>query len=235
MKTLVTTVEIGINPESNKGVKWFHETAERHGIQIEVFRDAPRKNNWIMKGRSFFEWIRKFEGYDSVIMADAKDTLWATDIHEMQHHFKAIGHPFVMSAEVRCYPFRKLADRHLNIGRWRYPNAGFWMATWEAFLKQTELLLRVPLSGEYFKPGYDGDQGHWQAGILQGLLDVTLDAETRLSLPLNGCDKRWTDMNKDISWGKRPRNKVTGFYPCTLHANGGSKWRLKDAAEMLLA
>jgi hypothetical protein len=233
--TLVTTVLM--HKALPRGARRMLESAAFHGIDVTPFgQDRRWENYYIRKVVRFFEWARHLRQYDYIVFSDGDDVLYATGLGELHHQFATYGGGFVMSGEHYCWPFRRLGAELPHQGhRFKNPCAGFYMATWPAFLATFEKLLNLPPPHQ---PGVRSrigrcDQGRFQYAYAKGLIDIEVDVHCRLCQSLNGLDGRWTPACNDIEWGKRPRNKLTRSFPCVFHANGGSKWRLPELWDLL--
>jgi hypothetical protein len=222
-----------------QGAKWMLESAQYHGIEMTVIGEQMKwENYWLSKCVRLYERIAGWKNYDYVVFVDGDDTLWATGLGELHAKFASYNTSFVMAGEHYCWPYWRYSDSVPNAPhRFRNPCSGFWMATWPGFLATFERLLNCPHTNEceFGHTIYNSDQARYLYGWITGQLQFTVDYRCLLSQCLNGVDDRWTPANPDLEWGKRPRNRLTGTYPCTFHANGDHKWRLGGISELLLS
>lgn len=199
------------------------ESARLHGIEVELIgRNEPYNGNFDAKVRRLLPAIQKSTGHDFVIIIDAADVLFATDLGEIHYNFQNIGKPFLAAAERNCSPDIALAKKHPNQDKtWKYLNSGFFMATWDEFVKQTTSLLN---SRAYLENTRRSDQRVWQLAWLNGDLQLQLDCDCRCCCCFTLCNTNWAEcLNPDFQWGKRVFNKRTRTYPCIYHFNGRGK------------
>jgi hypothetical protein len=212
------------------------ESARYFGIDVKLIGfGQPYKSNFYAKLHDFIPEVKKFTGYDRMMLLDCSDTLFAASLSEINAQFEKIGKPFVMATECNAWPTTFKAN--FNSGRrWCYPNTGFWMADWGAFIQVTDALMQ---SRAWQNPKYRGgndldfgsDQGLWAEAIANKEVDVWLDESCRLCQCMVGVNEHWSTLNPEFLWQKRPRNLIENTYPCVFHFNGGSynmKGGIKD-------
>lgn len=235
MKTLVFTVLMG-KAKTSAGAKLMLDSAKYHGIEIEPI-DGTWTNNFDGKLVQSWDKLKDRTGYTHIVFVDGADTIFATGLGELQHKFDRLNHHFVMAGEHYCWPFpqKYAAKTPLQQHRFRNINAGFWMATWDGYQDVFPKMLAIKDDG-YSEKGVtvsNDDQARFTRAWMEGVIDVRVDHECQLSQCTAGLDQRWSPLNQDILWGKRPQNKITKSFPCTFHCNGGGeKWRLQRIYEM---
>lgn len=234
-KTLVCTTVMhpaGIPHET----AWLIESAERHGIELTVIGQGMQFENWwLSKFVRLWEAVGHRQEFDNIVFIDGTDSLFATGLEELLEGFPGRG-DFVVAGESNCWPFWELGNAPAfdQCETYRYPNPGFWMATWPAFQREMAALLAMPhtehqVNGETI---YNNDQGRIGLGIAQGRLDITIDVARRCSLALHYLGDR-TTTDPEIEWGPRPRIVATNVRPCTIHCNGAAKSQLPLVRELL--
>ena len=217
------------------------ESARRQGIEVEVIGAGMLYENfWLSKCVRLWEAIGRYDQYEHVVFVDGIDTFFVAPLDELHDGFRRYRHDFVIAGEHICWPCSHLTDhpRFAEGGRYRFPCAGFWMATWPAFLRTFAALLAMPHTDRPLDDGqtiYNCDQARYQLGMAEGTLAIGIDTEQRLSQCLHRLDDRWTPENPDIDWTnpQRPRNRATGQQPCTIHLNGPDKRQLARLREVL--
>lgn len=233
-KTLVTCCLM--HDRVPEGAEWMFQTAAFHGIEVLPI-EGRWENYYLSKIVRAYEATKAMTEYDYVVFVDADDTLWATGLGEMHARFEDFKAPFVMSGEMFCWPFW---HRHHGFTNkpFGYLNSGFYMATWPAYLRTLEAVMAMRDDG-YQERGQtirNNDQAAFWRAYVERAAPIVVDDRCVLSQCLAGLDGRWSPLCVDMEWGKRPRNKQTGTFPCTFHANGSDyKWRLRDVREMILA
>jgi hypothetical protein len=235
-KTLVATVMMYDKPPEE--ARMMAASARYHGIELCIVGEGVKyQSNFHAKIVTLFDALKDFTEYDHIIMADGGDTLFATGLGEMFTKWELYNSDFVIAAEGHCWPFPK---KYQDItpgapARFRFLNSGFYMATWDAWLRTMKQLHDMPFDGytENDKTIQNEDQGRFYTAWMEKRIQVTLDTECRLSQSMSGIDKRRSFLSPDILWGRRPINKITGQAPCTFHCNGVEKWRIPELWDML--
>jgi hypothetical protein len=261
--TLVATVLMHSGPMP-PGARWMLESAARYGVEVFIVgQGLAWENFYTSKLVRLYEATRKLTGYDFMVFVDGDDTLFATGLEEMHERFAKFDAPFVISGDPGCWPW---PQRYGNITphaleRFRYVNAGFYMASWEGYLATLEAVMNLSDDGyeEQGRTIRNDDQAAFSRAYIEGLTPIAVDHRCELSQCLNGLDgpplqrpSRYRRMpirsrhiveggchghsaSGEIEWGKRPRNRITNTFPCTFHANGIMKDRLKDLRQILCA
>lgn len=221
--TLVTSVMMYDKVPS--GTQWLLETAALHGIELVPFGPGRKWEGYVTsKVLRFFDWASKLKHYDYIVFVDGTDSLFATDLGELHACFDTYGAEFIMAGERPCWPYKEYQNTTPNAPHpFRFACSGFFMATWPEFIKQMEKLVT------FNRPdSQHTDQGRWQRAWMEGVVDMTIDHRCLLSQSLGRM------LTGDLEKAKRPRNTVTDTFPCTFHANGGSKGWLPKIRELIL-
>jgi hypothetical protein len=222
-------------------VRWLLESANYHGIEVFRLGEGRRWTGFYdCKIQQLWETVKDFSEYDYILFVDGDDSLFATGLGEMHWHFDQLHEPFVISAEMQCWPWAKrygdcspLAPR-----KYRYLNSGGYMATWDAFITVLEAVKDLADDG-YGETNYGQhmtiktrDQAAYYRAWMEGL-PMHVDSACRIFQCLAGVDTHWF-YNEDFEWGKRPFNRVTKTCPCVFHLNGPDKGLLRGLRDMLM-
>jgi hypothetical protein len=232
-RTLVCTTVM--HPDGlPQGTLWLIESAARFGIDVEVIgQGLLYENFWLSKCVRLWEAVAGRQEFDHIVFVDGTDTLFCAGLEPLHDAFAAYASDFVISGEDICWPYSDLAAAPaFDQGkRFRYPCAGFWMSTWDAFLREFGKLFAFPHTDrqEDSQTIYNCDQARYQLGIATGHLQIGIDVEQRLSKPLMRIDD-----HAEMQWGPRPVIRATGIKPCTIHVNGPNKTRLPKIRDLLM-
>jgi len=215
-----------------QGARLMLESARRVGIDVEVIgAGLPFDNWWVSKCVRLFEAIGDRQEFDHILFVDGEDILFLAPLDEFHEGFASYGAPFVIGGEHICWPCSWLAD-HPAFGSalYRYPQAGFWMATWQGFLDAFAALhaVRDPeRQMDNYQTIFNCDQARFHLAIADGSLPAAIDVEQRL------CHNFLRNAPLDWSEPARPRSPFTKSRPCLLHFNGTSKAEMSGAAQRL--
>jgi len=217
--------------------RWLIESANRNGIDVEVIGlDLLYENWWLSKCVRLWESVARRDAYEHIVFVDGLDTLFAAGLDELLAGLEYYDADFLVSGEDICWPYQDLADnpRFDQRQRFRYPNSGFWMATWPAFLREFEKLLSMPHTDRQadHQTIYNCDQGRYELGIADGSLNMAVDVERRSSIALHYLGAG-AATSPEIKWGKRPRIRGSKIRPCTIHCNGYAKSALPAVRDLL--
>jgi hypothetical protein len=160
-----------------------------------------------------------------IIFCDCWDLVFAAPLDEFYETYLAFNSPFVISAERNCFPadLRDEYDKLPYTSSFKYLNSGMIVAETEAMLSVLEAmdLSNVPDDHYDEEKGcmvHPNDQFLYQQMFLKQPVEMTLDYDQILSGTLHDVVLDDLDFRKE-----RIRNKETGTYSCSFHANGGAK------------
>ncbi|MBI1374567.1 MAG: hypothetical protein GC159_17760 [Phycisphaera sp.] len=219
--------------------RWFMESAAYHGIEVTPIGVGEKWQGYFTsKVERVYAELKDATDYDYVLLVDGVDCLFATGLGEIHTKFEKLGHPFLISGEHFCWPWTKKYGDACPVpknvpNRFRYPNSGGYMATWDAFTSRLEALIETEDNG-YQEKGRgikQCDQAAFFHLFMEQPGSIEVDYGCDIFQCLGGLDWRWV-LNHDIEWGKRPFNHLTKTSPCVFHANGKEKWRLKTLWEL---
>lgn len=148
---------------------------------------------------------------EHILFMDAWDVICLRGVDELMARYESIGHPWVVNAEMNCWPDRELARRYPECPTpYRYLNSGCMMVQREYARKWT---LTVDINRIYDEPYAYSDQYWWALRHLENPGLLQLDNHCRLfqCLYLSRSAMQFSLWNAT--------NTVTNTHPLIIHFN----------------
>lgn len=163
---------------------------------------------------------------DIVIVCDCFDFVFARPFDELISSFKDYGHPCVISTEKNYWPEEGLKsdfDKHNFPTSYKYINSGLIVAEKDALMAILENMDLDNYPDDHLKEDgnmfHSNDQFLYQREFIRQPVPIQIDYLCKISQTLS-------DLTEDdfmFLEGGRIMNKETQTFPCSFHANGGSK------------
>lgn len=229
--------------DTDEGVMRMKESLDYYGYDYTILKGRPYKWRqwWQMKMEDVWNGLKEKKGYDIVLYTDIRDAVTAGPPEEAIQKFEAMNTPMVMSAEVNCHPdkyYQPFFDAMYPGKRWRYPNAGQWMAKYDVLMDYYERHQAHynqwggRMGREH--PGwmrFGDDQLAWTAALYEKRLQFSLDVGCQLFQTMYR-----TEWDEYEVVGKRYGNKSLKSTPTFFHGNGTATrfcWELADRLKSL--
>lgn len=184
------------------------ESAKRAGLELITLGWERGWRGLNQKLHLVTEALESLEAEETVLFVDAHDTILIGSGAEIEAKFRALGDPFLCSAERNCYPVAEWAERYPPCDTpYRFLNSGVWMGEvgfTRALFEQMQVA-RLPAELN--------DQRLFTEWWLS-YRGFTLDRQCTLFQSLFGAEQ---DL---VFEGLCLRNVLTGTYPLVLHGNG---------------
>lgn len=148
-----------------------------------------------------------------IMFLDGYDTLVTAPISELVAKFKAIGGPWVFSAQPVGWFDRAYLDLYPRQEEaYKYLNSGAWIGETRHVLEQFERL-------DFSRYGNAlSEEAIFTRAFVDGNLECTLDYKAELFHTMCGTDERLDLSSLPI------RDRVTGSAPCVIHGNSGGQY-----------
>jgi hypothetical protein len=188
-------------------------SAKRLGIPLETYGDgAPQYAGWIKSHvDDLLAFLQQRTGeYDTVLFSDASDAFFCAPLAEIEAKARHCAWGLTLATERDCYPDGSLAHHFFDQGTpWRYPNGGGFCGSIDKAIRALRLL-----------QGYHSGnpQLRWHQAFAESNLQYLLDYGCLIFQTMSG------NAGDVVMDGGRPRNTLTGAYPCVVHFNGDHKW-----------
>ncbi len=155
-------------------------------------------------------YLETYKPQGTIVYVDGYDCVFVRSPEELLEDYAVFGHPFIMSAEVNCHPYKQYQGRQ-SFARGRYPylNSGCWIGeAQEVRSVFREMRARqLPVAGN--------DQGFLTDYYYTNPGRILLDEQAVLFQSL------WL-AEGDIDYTNRVYNRYTHTFPSVLHGNGGA-------------
>lgn len=178
------------------------------------------KPKWLYKAI-----VEKVIDTKHLIFCDCWDLVFAADPDMLFQNYLTMDSPFVISAEKNCFPadLKDEYDKLPSTSSYKYLNSGMIVAETDAMLAVLEAMDLPNLPDDYYDPikncnVHPNDQYEYMKLFLKQPVPMKLDYDQLLCNTLHQVAEDELDFSEE-----RIRNKETGTYPCSFHANGGAK------------
>lgn len=221
----------------NEGVERFVESLDYYGYKYMILDAGKHVNTYQTKIGALTKAMPNLSKYDHVLFSDVRDVVAAAPQDEVLEKYTKIGAEVLVSAELNCYPEPKYAgyfDKLHPDRRWRYPNTGGILSTYEGLKKcmdeHTRHWEECGGKREVHSLGwkrFGEDQLAWTVAYCEERIKYQLDLDCEIFFTMY----RTIPEDYGAVYDGRVAISETGSHPIFFHGNGTATrmgWALAD-------
>ena len=161
-----------------------------------------------------------------ILFTDCFDFVFSNSPKDlMNRYFNECGGDITISAEKNCFPdnLKKEFDTLPSTTEYKYLNSGMIVGKTDAIFTCLDTMDLTDATNDHFDEEKQvqvnpNDQFEWMKVFIKQPVNISLDYEQKLCNTLHGLTLEDLDFKET-----RIKNKNTGEYPASFHANGGAK------------